>query len=120
MQVVLELLAIENVLALEARDQARFFDILHLAAKLAVAENCVAFKLNLDHANAVAFVDHESDRQSKWRKLLRVFRSISGVRMTLGGQQLFQHADRVADFDRIVNAFFGNTDAPFAKRLEHI
>ena len=38
----------------------------------------------------------------------------------LRSKQFLQNADRVAGLDRIVNAFFGNTHAPFAKRLEHV
>ena len=43
-----------------------------------------------------------------------------GVRMAACGKQFFQNADRVADLYWIVNAFLGNTHAPFAKSLQHI
>src|SRR6185436_5466474 len=64
-QVNVQLLAIENVRALEARDQAGFFHVLHRTAQLAVAEDLVSFKLNVDDANTVAFVDVERDGQRR-------------------------------------------------------
>ena len=52
MQVVVELLAMQNVLLFNSREQAGFLDVLHLAAKLAALENLAALKFNLSHAHA--------------------------------------------------------------------
>ena len=39
----------------------RLLDVLHRAAKCAIAENCVAFKLDDNDANAIAFANLEVD-----------------------------------------------------------
>ena len=36
------------------------------------------------------------------------------------GEKLLDHADRVTDLHRIVNAFLRNTDASLAECLEHV
>ena len=54
-QIVFQLLAIQNVLFLKARDQSGFFDMLHMIAQFAALEDLAAFKLNLSHAHARAF-----------------------------------------------------------------
>ena len=118
-QIEVELFAIKYVLALKASNQARLFYILHCAAKFAVAEDRVAFKLDFDDANAVSFVDYESERRGRGGNLVASFLN-GGVWMPACSQQFFQHADRIAGFDGIVNAFLGDTDASFAKSLEHV
>src|SRR5258708_23187850 len=40
--------------------------------------------------------------------------------MTFGGQQFFQHTDCGARLNRIIDGFFGNSDAPFAESLEDV
>src|ERR1043166_4463632 len=64
-QVIFELLAVQNVGTLEARDEPGLFDVLHRAAQLAVTENLVAFELNLDDTNAVAFFNVKRDREGR-------------------------------------------------------
>src|SRR5205085_10984807 len=66
-QVGVELFAVENVLALEARDQARLFDVLHRAAQLFALEDLIALELDLDDAHALAFADLEGERAGTCR-----------------------------------------------------
>src|SRR5882672_4220504 len=40
--------------------------------------------------------------------------------MALGGEQFFQHANRVADLDRIVDGFFRDADATLAESLQDV
>ena len=60
-QVVIKLLAIENVLFAKARDQSGFLNVLHLVAQLAALENLAAFEPNFGYANARAFTYFKSD-----------------------------------------------------------
>src|SRR5215510_4777758 len=43
-----------------------------------------------------------------------------GVRMALRGEQLFQHARCISDFDGIFDGFLRDADSLLAKRLQHI
>ena len=106
--------------ALAAAHRARRLDAdVHRAAKLAVAKNSVALEVDLDDADAIAFVDLEVDRQRRGGNFFSLF-SDDGVRMAARSQQFFNHAYRAADFHRVVDVFFRDTDTPLAKRLEHV
>ena len=59
-QVVIKLLAIENVQFAKARDQPGFLNVLHLVAQLAALENLAAFETNFGHADARAFINFKS------------------------------------------------------------
>ena len=50
-QIDFQLFPVQYVLALESGNQAGLFYILHGVAQALVAENCIAFKLNLDDAH---------------------------------------------------------------------
>src|SRR6185437_11870982 len=69
-QIKLQLFPIEDVQSLEAANQPGFFYILHLTAKFAITEDLIAFKLNFNHAYALAFVNHESKRRRGGRNLV--------------------------------------------------
>src|SRR2546425_12354978 len=64
-------------------------------------------------------MDNECERRGRRGTLVTFFFNCC-VWMTLSGEQLFQNAYRVTGFYRIVNAFLGNTHAPFAKSLQYI
>ena len=40
--------------------------------------------------------------------------------MAFCGQQLFQDARGISDFDRVLDCFFRDADTPFAKSLQHV
>ena len=115
-QVCFEFLAIENVLTAKARDQSGFLHVFHRVAQFAIAEDLVAFKLHFDDAHALPFVNHKGHGNRCLRN--GIFASFdSGIRVALRGEQLFDDADGITNFDRIVDALFRNTDALFAKRF---
>ena len=119
MKVNLELLAIEYVLTAKASDQARLFDILHRSAQLAIAEDGVAFKLNLHNPDSIALMDHKCDSGRGGRNFISAFFNCC-VWVPAGGKEFFQYADRVTSFYRIVDALFRNADPLFAKGFEHV
>ena len=55
----------ENVRAFEASDQAASLTYFIAPRSWPSLKTCVAFKLNLDDANPVAFIDHKRDRQRR-------------------------------------------------------
>src|ERR1044072_1731177 len=60
-QVIVEFLAMQNVLLADAREQPGLFDVLHLTAQGAALENLASFKANLGDAHTFAFIDPEDD-----------------------------------------------------------
>ncbi len=118
-EIVIQFLAIEDVLFLEARNQPGFFDIFHLIAQLTALEDLAAFKLNFGHTNASSFGYLKGNRDRSCRHVLPAFGD-SGIGMTFGRQQFFQHPHGVANLDRIIDSFFRNSDAPLAESLQYV
>src|SRR5687768_13898151 len=59
-QIGLKLLAMQYVLSLESGNETGLFYILHRATKCSITKNGVAFELNLDHTDALTFIDNKS------------------------------------------------------------
>src|SRR6185436_4205704 len=104
-QVVIELLAIEDVKLLKARDQSRLFDILHLATQVAAFENLTAFEANLGHAHTLALVDDKIDGARSSRDFFDTGCNNS-VWMALGRQQFLQNPLCVFQFNWIEERLF--------------
>src|SRR2546430_1071918 len=113
------LFSIENVLFAKARNQSGFLNVLHLVAQLAALENLAAFESNLGDAHARAFVDLKSDCIRGCRHLFdHGFHR--RIRVSLGGEHVFEHASRISELDGVLNCFFRDSDAFLAKSLQHV
>src|SRR6476661_1766473 len=117
-QVIVELLAVQHIQILDAREQTSLFYVLHLTTQRATLKY-LALKLNFTDAYAVAFFDIESYRTRGCRNLLDV-RTDHRIRVSLCRQQLLDYALGSFEFDRIENRLFRNTNAAFAKSFQHV
>ena len=102
MQVIVQLLAIENVLLAKTRDQPGFLHVLHMIAQGATLENVAAFETNLGDADSGTFVNDERNRAGRLRYYLGRGAD-GGVGMALRREHLFQNALAGFQLHRIEN-----------------
>ena len=118
-QVEVQLFPVQNVLFAKARNQPGFLNVLHLFAQLTILENLATFEANLGDAHARAFVDLKSDCIRGCRHFFDGGLD-RRIRVSFGGEHLFEHASRIPEFDRVFDCLFRNAHALLTKSLQYI